>query len=77
MDKCTSHSPCFSDELTKNAEIKAMIETYNQKVNFFDFESLNQLTDCTEEDMIMFRWRFTIVSMGHNIRKYQKLKKNR
>ena len=46
MDKCTSHSPCFSNELTKNAEIKAMIETYNQKVNFFDFESLNQLTDC-------------------------------
>ena len=53
-----------------------MIETYNQKVNFFDFESLNQLTtDSTEEDMTMFRWRSTIVSMGHNIMKYQKLKK--
>lgn len=46
MDKCTSHSPCFSNELTKNTEIKAMIETYNQKAKFFDFESLNQLTDC-------------------------------
>ena len=52
-----------------------MIETYNHKVNFFNFESLNQLTDSTEEDMTMFRWRSTIVSMGHNIRKYQKLKK--
>lgn len=33
-------------EEKKNAEIKAMIETYNQKVNFVDFESLNRLTDC-------------------------------
>lgn len=33
-------------EEKKTAEIKAMIETYNQKVNFVDFESLNQLTDC-------------------------------
>ena len=33
------------------------------------------MTDSTEEDMTMFRWRSTIVSMGHNIRKYQKLKK--
>ena len=32
-------------EEKKTAEIKAMIETYNQKVNFVDFESLNQLTD--------------------------------
>ena len=30
----------------KTEEIKAMIKTYNQKVNFVDFESLNQLTDC-------------------------------
>lgn len=33
-------------EEKKTAEIKAMIETYNQKVNFVDFESLNRLTDC-------------------------------
>lgn len=33
-------------EEKKNAEIKAMIETYNQKVNFVVFESLNRLTDC-------------------------------
>ena len=26
--------------------IKAMIDTYNQKVNFVDFEILNRLTDC-------------------------------
>ncbi|MBU5481612.1 flavodoxin domain-containing protein [Blautia sp. MSJ-19] len=32
-------------EEKKTAEIKAMIETHNQKVNFVDFESLNQLTD--------------------------------
>ena len=33
-------------EEKKTAEIKAMIETYNQKVDFVDFESLNQLIDC-------------------------------
>ena len=33
-------------EEKKTAEIKAMIEIYNQKVNFVDFESLNWLTDC-------------------------------
>ena len=33
-------------EEKKTAEIKAMIETYNQEVNFVDFESLNRLTDC-------------------------------
>ncbi len=33
-------------EEKKTAEIKAMIETYNQKVNFVDFESLNRLTEC-------------------------------
>ena len=32
-------------EEKKTAEIKAMIETYNQKVDFVDFESLNQLID--------------------------------
>ena len=32
-------------EEKKTAEIKAMIETYNQKVNFVDFENLNRLTD--------------------------------
>ena len=30
----------------KTEEIKAMIKTYNQKVDFVDFESLNQLIDC-------------------------------
>ena len=29
-----------------NFKHKAMIETYNQKVNFVDFEILNRLTDC-------------------------------
>ena len=33
-------------EERKTAEIKAMIETYNKKVNFVDFESLNRLTEC-------------------------------
>ena len=33
-------------EEKKTAEIKAMIETYNQKVDFVDFESLNQLINC-------------------------------
>ena len=33
-------------EEKKTAEVKAMIETYNQKVDFVDFESLNQLIDC-------------------------------
>ena len=33
-------------EEKKTAEIKSMIETYNQKVDFVDFESLNQLIDC-------------------------------
>lgn len=33
-------------EEKKTAEIKAMIETYNQKVDFVDFESLNQLIEC-------------------------------
>ena len=33
-------------EEKKTAEIKAMIETYNQKVNFVDFEILNRLIDC-------------------------------
>ena len=33
-------------EEKKTAEIKAMIETYNQKVDFVDFEGLNQLIDC-------------------------------
>ena len=33
------------------------------------------MTDSTEEDMTMFRWRSAFVAMGHNIRKYQKLKK--
>lgn len=35
-------------EEKKTAEIKAMIETYNQKVDFVDFESLNQLIDCLQ-----------------------------
>ena len=29
----------------KSTEVKAMIETYNQKVDFVDFESLNDLID--------------------------------
>lgn len=30
-------------ENEKTAEIKAMIETYNQKVNFIDYDALNQI----------------------------------
>lgn len=29
----------------KTAEIRAMIETYNQKVNFIDYDSLNQIVE--------------------------------
>lgn len=34
-------------EEEKNAEVRAMIETYNQKVDFVDFETLNQIIDET------------------------------
>ena len=29
----------------KTAEIRAMIETYNQKVNFVDYDCLNQIVE--------------------------------
>ena len=32
-------------EEKKNAEVRAMIETYNQVVNFVDFESLSSIID--------------------------------
>jgi len=34
-------------EEEKNAEVRAMIETYNQKVDFVDFETLTQIIDET------------------------------
>ena len=32
-------------EEKKNAEVRAMIETYNQVVDFVDFDSLSSITD--------------------------------